>query len=156
MTHTQKQLCAATSIPSFVQCSDFILATVFANYHIYHNQSFVHVITWNISILEWIDTYGIHHWWLFRSSYRKLTQVKSKPKTAEFCSDAWTNQAMTWSVQLACRANLPQLLQFHPLFSAQISFQPLPSLVATFNTNSHTVYDDISVAEWIDPYNIHQ
>ena len=50
------------------------------------------------------------------------------------------------------QSQLLQLLQFYPLFSVQISFQPLPSLVATFTTNSYTVNDDMRVAGYLFTY----
>ena len=57
--------------------------------------------------------YGIDHWWIFRSSYRKLAWVGFEPTTTEFRSDALTDWAIRPWVQLALRANFVQLLQFH-------------------------------------------
>ena len=54
---------------------------------------------------EWIDTYSIHHWRIFRSSYRKLAWVEFEPTTTEFLSDALTDWAIRPWVQLALRAN---------------------------------------------------
>ena len=48
----------------------------------------------HVSVVEWADTYGIHHWWILWSSYRKLTWVGFEPTTTEFCSDALTDWAI--------------------------------------------------------------
>ena len=53
----------------FVQCLRFISVFAFISCHICFKQSLAQVIT---LVVEWIDTYGIHHWRIFRSSYRKL------------------------------------------------------------------------------------
>ena len=66
-----------------------------------------------MSAAEWTDTYGIHHWRILRSSYRKLAWVGFEPTTTEFRSDALTDWAIRPWVQLALRANFVQLLQFH-------------------------------------------
>ena len=60
-----------------------------------------------------IYIYGIHHWRIFRSSYRKLAWVGFEPTTTEFRSDALTDWAIRPWVQLALRANFVHLLQFH-------------------------------------------
>ena len=57
--------------------------------------------------------YGIHHWRIFRSSYRKLAWVRFEPTTTKFRSDALTDWATRPWVQLALSANFVQLLQFH-------------------------------------------
>ena len=44
--------------------------------------------TINIYIYMYIYIYGIHHWRIFRSSYRKFAWVKFEPTTTEFRSDA--------------------------------------------------------------------
>ena len=66
-----------------------------------------------MSAAKWTDTYGIQHWRILRSSYRKLAWVGFEPTTTEFHSDALTNWAIRSWVQLALRANFVQLLQFH-------------------------------------------
>ena len=75
---------------------------------------------------NWMSTgcyiYGIHHWRILRSSYRKLAWVKFEPTTNEFCSDALTDWTIRSWVQLALRANFVQLLQFHLLFSVRFYF----------------------------------
>ena len=75
-----------------------------------------------MSVAEWTDICGIHHWTTLRSSYRKLAWVGFEPTTTEFHSDALTDWAIRSWVQLALRANFVQLLQFHLLFSVTIHF----------------------------------
>ena len=115
----------------FVQCSRFISVFALVSRHICFNRSLAQVIT---LVAEWIDTYGIHHWRIFRSSYRKLAWVGFEPTTTEFRSDAPTDWAIRQWVQLALRANFAQPLQFHlfSLFSIHVSFRSLLSSVATF------------------------
>ena len=72
-----------------------------------------YVINYNKYILTYIYIYSIHHWRIFRSSYRKLAWVGFEPTTTEFRSDAVTDWAISPGVQLALRANFVQLLQFH-------------------------------------------
>ena len=52
----------------FVQCSNFILVIVFVSRHICFDQNLAQVIT---LVTKWIDTYGIHHWRIFKSIRRK-------------------------------------------------------------------------------------
>ena len=66
-----------------------------------------------MSVAESADTYGIHHWRILWSSYRKLAWVGFEPTTTEFRSDALTDWAIRPWVQLTLRANFVQLLQFH-------------------------------------------
>ena len=77
------------------------------------------------------DTYGIHHWGIRWSSYRKFAWMLFEPKTTEFRWDVLTEWAMGPSLQLELRANFVELLQFHRLFSVTFHFGCLPSLVAT-------------------------
>ena len=72
----------------FVQRSHFIMVIAFVSHYICFKRNFVQVIT---LVAEWIDTYGIHHWWIFRSSYIKLAWVGFEPMTTEFRSDALTD-----------------------------------------------------------------
>ena len=44
-----------------------------------------------ISAMAWADTYGIQHWDIFKSSYRKLAGVEFESTTTQFCSDALTD-----------------------------------------------------------------
>ena len=46
-----------------------------------------------MSVAEWVDTYGIHHRRIIWSSYRKLAWVGFEPTTTEFHSDALTDWA---------------------------------------------------------------
>ena len=85
LRYTQSQICTTTLISSFSQCSRFILAIVFVSRHISLKRNLGHVIT---LVVEWIDTYGIHHWRILRSSYRKLTWIGFEPRTTDiyFCA----------------------------------------------------------------------
>ena len=44
-----------------------------------------------MSVAEWTDTYGIHHWRTIWSSYRKLARVGLEPAITENYSDALTD-----------------------------------------------------------------
>ena len=52
-----------------------------------------------MSVAEWTDTYGIHHWRILWSSYRKLAWVGFEPMISEFRSDALTDWAIRPWVQ---------------------------------------------------------
>ena len=73
------------------------------------------VIQLLISNTIYIYIYGIHHWRITWSSYRKLAWVRFEPTTTEFCLDALTNWAIRPWIQLTLRANSVQLLQLHCL-----------------------------------------
>ena len=77
-------------------------------------------------VCEYVDIWGIHHWRILWSSYRKLAWRGFEPTT----TDALTDWAVRPWVQLALRANFVQLLQFHRLFSVIFHFGCLPSSVA--------------------------
>ena len=126
---TQSRLCTATPITSFVQCSRFISVVAFVSYHIFFKLNPAKVIMLEV---EWIDTYGINHWRIFRSNYRMLAWIGFEPMTTEVHSDALTNWAIRPWYKLALKANILQLLQLHFLFSVHISFWSLSLLVATF------------------------
>ena len=70
-----------------------------------------HMIWWMVSYIYMV--YGMHHWKIFRSSCRKLAWVGFEPTITEFRSDTLTDWGIRPWVQLALRANLVQLLQFH-------------------------------------------
>ena len=86
----------------------------------------------HMSVAEWADTYGIHHWQILWSSYRKFAWVWFEPMTTEFRSDALIDWTIRSWVQVALRANFLQLLQFHCLFSVTFHFGCFPSSVAMF------------------------
>ena len=52
-----------------------------------------------MSVARWADTYGIHHWQILWSSYRKLSWVGFELTTTEFLSDALTD----WAIRLALK-----------------------------------------------------
>ena len=119
-THTQSQLLYSYSNLIVYSESNFISAISFFSCHVYFKLKF----SWSnhMSVAEWSDTYGIHHWRIIWSSYRKLAWVEYEPTTTEFCSDVLTNWAIRPWVQLAHRINFVELLQFHCLFSVQFYF----------------------------------
>ena len=145
-TPNQSQLCTATPVSSFVQCliSFWLLpssvATLFCSKFSGGN---------HMSVAEWPDTYGIHHWRILWRSYRKLSWLRFEPTTTEFCLDAQHNWAIRPWVQVALRANFVQLLQLHCLFSVRFHFgyclrQSLRWFGSKFSWGSH-----MSVAEWM-------
>ena len=117
-SHSQSQLCRATPISSL--CSVFMF-----HFSLCSRQS-PHLLeaksrTGNHVVVEWIDKWGIHHWRIFRSRYRKLVRVGFEPTTTEFPLGAPTSWAIRQWVQVAVRANFVQLLQFH-LFVQYLRF----------------------------------
>ena len=109
----------------------------------------------HISVAEWPDTYGIHHWRNLWSSYRKLACVGLEPATTEFRSDAWTDWAIRSWVRLSLRARFVQLPQFYHFLSVRFCFgcwvRQLPPLFwLKFSWGN-----DMSVAEWPDTYGIY-
>ena len=52
----------------FSQCSRFISVFAFVSHHICLKRSLAQVIT---LVAKWIDTYGIYHWRIFRSRFKK-------------------------------------------------------------------------------------
>ena len=75
-----------------------------------------------MSVAEWTDIHGIHHWRIVWSSYRNLAWVGFEPIATEFRSDALTDWAIRSWVQVALRANFVQLHQFHRLFNVRFHF----------------------------------
>ena len=106
-------------------------------------------------VAKWIDTYVIHQWREFRSSYRKLSWLVHEPTTTEFGSEALTDWALRPWVQLTLRANVVQLLQFHlfVLCSRFISLFTLARHDLWFKPNLLLVI--MLKAEWIDSYGSH-
>ena len=135
----------------FVQCSHFVLAIAFVRCHISFMQNLAQVFTF---AAEWIDTYGIQHWRIFRSNYRKVAWVGFVSTTTEFRSDTLINWTFKAWVELALRANFLQLLLFHlfvqcPHFISTIAFV---SCHICFKWN---LAQGITLAvEWIDTYAI--
>ena len=75
-----------------------------------------------MNVVEWTDTYGIHHWKVIWSSNSELARVGVELTTTEFRSDTPTDLATISWVQLALRANFVQLFQYHCLFISAIAF----------------------------------
>ena len=75
-----------------------------------------------MSVAEWTDTYGIRHWSILWSSYRKLAWVGFEPLTTEFRSEVLTDWPIRLWVQLTLRASFVQIIQFNRLFSVRFHF----------------------------------
>ena len=136
----------------FIHFSYFTSAIAFVSHRICLRRNLAQVIT---LVAEWVDTYRIHHWRIFKSSYRKLGWVGFEPTTTEFCPYALTDRAIRPWVELALRANFVQLLQFH--IFAQCSHSILTSAFVNrhvcFKRNLAQVIT--LVAEWINTYGIY-
>ena len=118
LTRSQRLLCTTTPISSLCSVITFQFGLfAFVSRHICFKQSFAQVITLAV---EWIDTYGIHHWRSFITSYLNLTWVGFESRTTEFRSDALTDLAIRPWVQLALRANLVQS-NFISFFSLHVA-----------------------------------
>ena len=72
--------------------------------------------------------YGIHHWRIFRSSFRKLVWVGFEPTTTEFRSDALSDWAIRPSVQLALRANFALYIWYKVYYSFDSQLPNNPKL----------------------------
>ena len=108
-----------------------------------------------MSVAEWVDTYGIHHWRILWSSYRKFAWVGFKPMTTEFRSDAPSDWAIRPWVQLALRANFVQLPYFHRLFSATFHFGCCLRQSSFIFSSNFCWGNHMSVPEWVNTYAIH-
>ena len=69
-------------------CSRFISVFAFFSRHICFKRGLAQVIG---LVAEWIDTLCIHHWRIFRSSYRKFAWVGFESTTNEFRSGKINN-----------------------------------------------------------------
>ena len=133
----------------FLQFSHFISIFAFVCCHICFKQILTKVIPW---VVEWIDATGIHYWKIFSSSCREFCRMEFNPTTSRFHSDALYDWATRPWVQLALRANLVQLLQFHlfPQCSHFISVFAFVSRHICFNWTLAQLV--MLVAEWIHTY----
>ena len=119
---------------TFIYIYIYIIKYVYIYTYILYTYCKYIVYLLHIYIYMYID--GIHHWRIFKSSYRKWTWFRFESTTTEFCSEALTDWAIRPWVQLALRANFVQLLQFHLFVHSSrfihVSFRSLLSSVATF------------------------
>ena len=76
-------------------------------------------LRWSHECSRMNDAYGIHHWRIIWSSYRKLTWVGFQTTTIEFPSDALTSQFCTAT-------------PISSFVRCQVSFRLLPLTVAMF------------------------
>ena len=97
----------------------------------------------HLSVANWTNRYGIHHWTIHRRRYRKLAWLGFEPTTTEFHSDALTDWGIRPWVQLALRTNFVQLLQFHCLFSVRFDFGHCLSHHVCFNRSF------LQVIKWV-------
>ena len=97
----------------FLRCSYFISVVAFVNRQIFVKLTPIALVV--TSVAEWINRYGIHHWRIFGSSYRKLAWVGFEDTTNELRSGTLNNWAIAPWVQIWLRANFVQLLQLHLL-----------------------------------------
>ena len=112
-------------------------------------------ITYVIYYIYIIICYSsLHHWSIFRSSYRKVAWVVFESTTPEFCSDALTGWAIRPWIQLTLRANFVQLLQFHLIVqcSRLMSAIFFASRYICFKRNLAKIIT--LVAEWTYTYGI--
>ena len=103
---------------------------IYIIYIIYIYIYILYIYIWYIYI--YIYMYGMHHWLILWSSYKKLAWMGFESMTTEFHSDTLADWAIRPWVQLVLRANFVQLFQFHCLFSVTFHFCCLPSSVTTF------------------------
>ena len=151
LTCTQGQFFTATPVSLFVQCHISFRPFALVSHDVYLSKCSVGN---HVSVAQWADTYGIHHWRIFWMSYRKLFWGGFEPTNTKPCLDALSDWAMTPWVQLPLRPNFVQPLQFHNLFSVTFHFGRLPSSVATFIYLKFSGGSRMSVAEWDDTYGI--
>ena len=151
-TRSQSQLCTATPISLFSSVFPFHFGLCLLSCHTCFKGCLAQVIS---LVAQWIDTYGICHWIIFRCSYKKLDLFGFEPKTTEFRSDALTDWAIKPFVQLVLWANFVQLFQIH-LFVQWLGF------ISVFAFASHHICLKCSLAqvitlveEWTSTYGVH-
>ena len=94
-TCSQSQLCRDTQVSSLSSVFTFYFVHCFAICRILFKRGLAQVITF---VAERIGIHGIHHWRIFRSSYRKLAWVGFEPMTTEFLIIALTEWIISpWS-----------------------------------------------------------
>ena len=106
-----------------------------------------------MSVAEWANTYGIQHWQILWSRYRKLDWVGFEPTITEFRLDALTNWTITSWVQLGLRAYFAQLFQFqcHNSFRLFAFVSRHVYFLQRFPIGNHM---SMSVFEWTETYGI--
>ena len=151
-TRSQSQLCTATPISLFSSVFPFHFGLCLLSCHTCFKGCLAQVIS---LVAQWIDTYGICHWIIFRCSYKKLALFGFEPTTTEFRSDALTDWAIKPFVQLVLWANFVQLFQIH-LFVQWLGF------ISVFAFASHHICLKCSLAqvitlveEWTSTYGVH-
>ena len=105
--------------------------------------------------MEWAYTYGIHHWQILWSSYRKLAWVEVVPTITELCWDALSDWATSSWVQFSLRAyfvdNSNYIVCSVSHFDSTVCFRQSPCLLSS----KLSVGNHICAAEWSPIYGIH-
>ena len=90
--------------------------------------------------IKYLYIYGIHHWQILWSSYRKVAWVGFEPTTTEFRLDTLTNWTIRPCIQFTLRANFVQLFQFHRLFSFTFHFEIYFQICSLFFHYEYFIY----------------
>ena len=75
----------------------------FNSFHVETSINEIWAYIWDLRTL--CELYGIYHWRVLWSSYRKMARVGFEPATTEFHSDTLTNWAIRSWIWFALRAN---------------------------------------------------
>ena len=116
----------------YVQCSRFILAFAFVHRRVCFKRTLAQVIVAESFVAtESFSAYGIQHWQIFRSSYRKIIWLGFEPITTKFHSDAitdWDIRPVSWilsQTQLCSATPISSLCSvFTILFGISLRFLP--------------------------------
>ena len=107
-----------------------------------------------MNVAEWADKYGIHHWRILWSSYRKLAWVGFESTTTEplfIRCNQLSYQAMCPALTQSQLSTATSILSFT---QCHISFWPFAFVIR--HVSSIEVFCKYSsVAEWTDQINIH-
>ena len=108
----------------------------------------------HMSLADWVDACGIHHWMIAWSGYKKLNRVGFEPTTTGFSWDPLNHWAIKPWVQFVLRANLVQLLQLHGLWNVILHFGHCLSQWPRLFLLKLSGGNHMSVAEWANTYGI--
>ena len=103
-----------------------------------------------MSVVEWTDTYGIQHWTILKSSYRKLAWVGLESMTTEFRS----NSQFSWHSQLCTATPISSFRSVSDFISA-IAFVRHHLYLSIFNRILYILYICNVLCEvyiWYDIY----
>ena len=111
-----------------VQCWRFISAIAFVSRHICFKRNLAQVIT---LVVEWIDTYDIHHWRIFRS-IESWPEWDLNPRPLNSVQTLEPTELSDHEFNSHSESTLYSYFNFISLFSTDVSFRPLPLSVTTF------------------------